>query len=148
MWLSKNNEGRTSFCLFEDVQGVLDAIDVVRIADSQDVPSICKESCGDIFSEGQACVALDGDVVVVVDPAEIIETQMSRPATPLPKLRPPSDSHRRKRHKCCSRRFRSPAGCSGWRATFSAIAMPTLVATPCPRGPVVVSTPDTQWYSG
>src|SRR5271166_3728920 len=26
--------------------------------------------------------------------------------------------------------------------------MPTLVATPWPSGPVVVSTPDTQWYSG
>src|SRR6516165_6778225 len=31
---------------------------------------------------------------------------------------------------------------------FSAIAMPTLVATPCPRGPVVVSTPEVQRYSG
>ena len=28
------------------------------------------------------------------------------------------------------------------------MAMPTLVATPCPSGPVVVSTPETQWYSG
>src|SRR6516165_1855794 len=28
------------------------------------------------------------------------------------------------------------------------MAMPTLVATPWPRGPVVASTPDTQWYSG
>src|ERR1700688_4668155 len=26
--------------------------------------------------------------------------------------------------------------------------MPTLVAAPCPSGPVVVSTPETQWYSG
>ena len=26
--------------------------------------------------------------------------------------------------------------------------MPTLVAMPCPSGPVVVSTPDTRWYSG
>src|SRR5262249_3728662 len=26
--------------------------------------------------------------------------------------------------------------------------IPTLVATPCPSGPVVASTPDTQWYSG
>src|SRR5438445_536529 len=26
--------------------------------------------------------------------------------------------------------------------------MPTLVATPCPSGPVVVSTPEVQWYSG
>src|SRR6267378_5634922 len=26
--------------------------------------------------------------------------------------------------------------------------MPTEVATPCPSGPVVVSTPETQWYSG
>ena len=31
---------------------------------------------------------------------------------------------------------------------FCAMAMPTLVATPCPSGPVVVSTPETQWYSG
>src|SRR5215471_5256826 len=31
---------------------------------------------------------------------------------------------------------------------FWAIAIPTLVATPWPNGPVVASTPDTQWYSG
>src|ERR1700745_1160826 len=31
---------------------------------------------------------------------------------------------------------------------FSAMAMPTLVATPCPSGPVVVSTPEVQRYSG
>jgi hypothetical protein len=28
------------------------------------------------------------------------------------------------------------------------MAIPTLVATPCPSGPVVVSTPDVQRYSG
>ena len=28
------------------------------------------------------------------------------------------------------------------------MAMPTLVATPWPSGPVVASTPDTKWYSG
>ena len=28
------------------------------------------------------------------------------------------------------------------------MAMPTLVANPCPSGPVVVSTPDVQRYSG
>src|SRR5215469_9413460 len=28
------------------------------------------------------------------------------------------------------------------------MAIPTLVATPVPRGPLVVSTPETQWYSG
>src|SRR5258705_2021453 len=28
------------------------------------------------------------------------------------------------------------------------MAMPTLVATPCPSGPVVVSTPEVQRYSG
>ena len=26
--------------------------------------------------------------------------------------------------------------------------MPTEVETPCPSGPVVVSTPEVQWYSG
>jgi len=39
---------------------------------------------------------------------------------------------------------RSRAGCSGWPATCRAIAMPTLVAIPCPSGPVVVSTPTPQ----
>ena len=31
---------------------------------------------------------------------------------------------------------------------LEAIAIPTEVATPCPRGPVVVSTPEVQRYSG
>ena len=31
---------------------------------------------------------------------------------------------------------------------LAAIAMPTLVVTPWPSGPVVVSTPDVQRYSG
>ena len=31
---------------------------------------------------------------------------------------------------------------------LDAIAIPTLVATPCPNGPVVVSTPDVRRYSG
>src|SRR5215470_6140155 len=30
----------------------------------------------------------------------------------------------------------------------AAIAIPTLVATPCPNGPVVVSTPEVHRYSG
>jgi hypothetical protein len=33
-------------------------------------------------------------------------------------------------------------------AHLPAMAMPTLVATPWPRGPVVVSTPEVQRYSG
>jgi len=61
----------------EAQRALLDAIDVVGIADSQDIPSVCQKPGRYILSEGDARVAFDGDVIVVVDPAEIVESQMS-----------------------------------------------------------------------
>ena len=73
----ENDERGPAFGLAEDLERVLDAIDVVGVADPQHVPAVGEESGGDIFGEGDAGVAFDGDVVVVVDPAEVIEAQMA-----------------------------------------------------------------------
>ena len=72
----ENDEGGPGLRLAEDLESVLDAIDVVGIADPQNVPSVTQEPGRYVLREGDARVAFDGDVIVVVDPAEIVESQM------------------------------------------------------------------------
>src|SRR5215510_9368312 len=55
---------------------MLDAADIVRVADSQYVPSIGDEAGSDILCKRDARISFDRDVVVVPDPAEIVESQM------------------------------------------------------------------------
>ena len=57
---------------------MFDAIEVVRIADPQNVPTVRQESCLDVLSERHARAAFNRDVVVIVNPAEIVETKVSR----------------------------------------------------------------------
>ncbi len=73
----QDDKGRTALRLPEDLQSVLDSIDVVGIADPQDIPAISQKPGRDILREGDARVSLDGDVVVVVDPAEVIQAEMA-----------------------------------------------------------------------
>src|SRR5262249_42323668 len=61
----------------EDVQGILNAFDIVGVTDAQDVPTVTQKPGCNVLSESDARIALDGDVVVVVDPAKIIETQVT-----------------------------------------------------------------------
>src|SRR5262245_36939627 len=70
----EHNESGTLFGFAEDVEGALNAFDVVGVTDAQDVPTVTQKPSCDVLSEGDARVTLDGDVVVVVDPAKIIET--------------------------------------------------------------------------
>ena len=49
---------------------------IVGVADAEDVPAVAEEARGHVFAEGQRGVALDGDVVVVVDPAEVGELEV------------------------------------------------------------------------
>ena len=73
----QNDEGGAVLGLAENVEGVLDALDVVGVADAQDVPSVSQESGLNVLGKGDARASLDGDVVVVVDPAKIIEPQVA-----------------------------------------------------------------------
>src|SRR5262249_4458555 len=74
----QNNKGGPFFGLTEDVEGMLNTLDVVSVADTQHIPSVGKKSCLNVFGEGDARGALDGDVVVVVDPAKVVEPEMGR----------------------------------------------------------------------
>src|SRR5262245_25595328 len=73
----QNDEGWAPLGLVKDVQGLLDPVDVVGVADAQNVPAVTEEPGGDVFGKGDACVAFDRDMVVVVNPAEIIEGEMA-----------------------------------------------------------------------
>src|SRR5207245_11471863 len=61
----------------EDAERVLDALEVVGVAHAKDVPAVGEKSRGDVLREGKARVALDRDVVVVVDPAQVVEAQVT-----------------------------------------------------------------------
>src|SRR5215469_923181 len=74
----ENNEGGAAVRFPKDLECFFDATNVVRIADSQDIPSIRDETCLNVFGKGDARVALDRDVIVVVNPTQIVETEMSR----------------------------------------------------------------------
>src|SRR5262249_2340311 len=62
---------------------MLDALKVVGVADAQDVPVITEKAGGDVFRERDLRIALDGDVVVVPDPAKVVPPKRARPRPPL-----------------------------------------------------------------
>src|SRR4029077_12225129 len=63
--------------LAEDRKRLLDALQIVGIADPQHIPMVSEEARGDIFGKRDAGLAVDGDVIVVVDPAQIVEGEMA-----------------------------------------------------------------------
>ena len=60
----------------EHVQRVLDAVDVIGVTDAQNIPPVPEEPGRDVFREREPRVPLDGDVVVVVEPAEVVEAEV------------------------------------------------------------------------
>ena len=73
----ENDEGWAALGLVEDVDRALDALDVVGIADPQDIPAVAEEAGRDILGERDVGLAVDRDAIVVVDPAQVIERQMA-----------------------------------------------------------------------
>src|SRR3954447_18133587 len=57
--------------LAEGLEGTREHLQVVGIAHPRDVPAVADESRGDVVATRQRGVALDGDLVVVVDPTEV-----------------------------------------------------------------------------
>ncbi len=56
---------------------ISDPLAIVGVADPLHVPAIGEEPPGDILGEGKSGIALDRDVVAIVDPAKIAELQMA-----------------------------------------------------------------------
>ena len=63
--------------LLEAVDRAAQAVQVVDVVQLDHVPAVAGEPRGHVFAERQRRVALDRDVVVVVDPAEVRELQVS-----------------------------------------------------------------------
>ena len=72
----QNDEGGAFLGLAENIEGMLDALDVVGVAHAQNVPPVRQESRLNVFCKSDARAPLDGDAVVVVDPAKIVEPQV------------------------------------------------------------------------
>src|SRR5262249_37075544 len=73
----QNDKSRTAFRVPGDFERALDSVNVIGIAYAQHIPAIGEESRGYVLREGNVGIAFDGDVVVVVNPAEVIETEVS-----------------------------------------------------------------------
>ena len=97
--------------------------------DVQHVPAVGREARRHVLAEGQLGVALDRDVVAVVDPAEIGQLQMAGERGRLAARCLPSC-----RRRCRARRRGSRTAAKSGpvevrrRASAAAIAMPTLIA--------------------
>ena len=61
----------------EDVERAAEQIEIVGVADARDVPAVADEARRDVIAVGEGGVALDGDVVVVVDPAQVRQLQVA-----------------------------------------------------------------------
>jgi hypothetical protein len=73
----EDDQRRPALGLAKDRERVFDPLEIVGIADAQHVPAVSLEARCYIFGEGDACLALDGDVIVVVDPAQVVELEMA-----------------------------------------------------------------------
>jgi hypothetical protein len=73
----ENDQRRPAFGFLKNCKSVFDPLQIIGIVDALHVPLIGKETRGYVFGKGDAGVAFDGDVVVVVDPTQILEPKMS-----------------------------------------------------------------------
>ncbi len=73
----QNDKGRAALRLMEYPESVLDQIDIVGVADPQHVPPVTQEPRRNVLGEGDARAAFDRDVIVVVDPAQVVEAEVT-----------------------------------------------------------------------
>jgi hypothetical protein len=75
IWLSKTmNVGRPFVC-WKTFERIFDSAEIVGIADAQNIPAVSEKTRGHVFGECNIRVPFDADVIVVVDPTEVIETR-------------------------------------------------------------------------
>src|SRR5208337_5022779 len=73
----QDNKCGAALRLTECLQGVLDAVNVVGVANAQDIPPITQEPGRNVFRKGNAGVPLNGDMVIVVNPTQVVQAQMA-----------------------------------------------------------------------
>ena len=139
MWLRRTSRLGRSVTAMRGAQRSLERVEVVGdLAELLDVPAVRREALGDVVAVGELGVAVDGDVVVVVDADQVAEAEVAGErrrlvADALHEAAVAGDDER-----VVVDRRRRRSGRAGCR---SAMAMPTALAKPWPSGPVVTSTP-------
>ena len=73
----EDDERGPALGLLKDLQRMFDAIDVVGVAHAQHVPPVGEKPGGDVLGERQVGAPLDGDVVVVPDPTQVVQAQVA-----------------------------------------------------------------------
>ena len=71
MWLSTMMSVGRSVVFLNVAERALEHLQVVGIAHARDVPAVPEEPRRHVVAERQRRVALDGDLIVVVDPAQV-----------------------------------------------------------------------------
>src|ERR1700756_2196391 len=56
--------------------GTSQHFEIIRVADPRYVPAIAHEARGDVFTECEIRVSFDGDVIVIINPAEVSQFQV------------------------------------------------------------------------
>src|ERR1051325_6902759 len=73
----QNDKCGPAFRLFENRERLFDSVNVIGIADAQDIPAVSEKTRGHVFGERDVRIPFDADVIVVPDPAEIIQAEMT-----------------------------------------------------------------------
>src|SRR5215467_3932764 len=73
----EDDESRSVLGAAENRKRILDALKIICVANPQHVPSIGKEARRNVLSKRKTGLTFDGDVVVVVDPAQVVEAEMA-----------------------------------------------------------------------
>ena len=112
------------------------------------MPAVGLVALADVLGERERGVALDRDVVVVVERDQPAEAEVAGERRGLGRRRPPAGRRRRRSRTCSGRRSGGRRRLKRSASMRSASAMPTAFAMPWPSGPVVVSMPAAWPYSG
>jgi hypothetical protein len=72
-----DDERRTVLCVLERGERARQQVQIIGITDAQDVPAVAKEARSNIFCESERGTAFDGDLIIVVDPAQVRELEVS-----------------------------------------------------------------------
>src|SRR5690348_6073496 len=63
----QDDQRRSALGLAEQRQRLLNALEVVGVTDPQHIPLIAEKTSRNVLSKSNACVALNGNVIIVID---------------------------------------------------------------------------------
>src|SRR5262249_43829945 len=72
-----DNKSRSIGGVLERCKGPFEHVQIISVADSRDIPAVTNEARSYVIAVGQRGIALDADMVVVVDPTQVGELEVA-----------------------------------------------------------------------